>query len=76
MTSQITFRCPQCAQTGTLTLEEFREIGAPHCPDHAVVMVAQQDDVEVTKALGMIMNGVTLLTAKAMSSWPFGRKET
>lgn len=75
MTSQITFRCPQCAHTATLTLEEFRELGAPHCPDHAVALAAEADEVEVTKAVGMIMTGVTVLAAKALS-WPFGRKES
>lgn len=74
-TSHLVFCCPHaptCPHTATLTLEEFRELGAPHCPDHALAMVSQQDDVEVTKAVGMIMNGVTLLAAKAMSGWPFG----
>lgn len=78
--SHLVFCCPHtpaCAHTVTLTLEEFREIGAPLCPVHQVHMQAESQEGRgiVKEAVGMIMNGVTLLTAQAMSTWPFRPKD-
>lgn len=74
MTSQIIFHCstPSCTHTATLTLDEFREVGAPYCPDHQVKMISQSTDEEggAVKAVGLIMTGVTQLVAGAMSSFP------
>jgi hypothetical protein len=70
MSSHIFFGCPHatCPQTATLTLDEFREIGAPLCPDHHLKMVSKQAEGEGTvKAVGMIMTGLTQLAAAAMS---------
>ena len=70
MSSHILFGCPHtpCAQTATLTLDEFREIGAPLCPDHHLKMVSKQAEGEgAVKAVGLIMTGVTQLAAAAMA---------
>ena len=70
--SQIFFACPHapaCSHTATITLDEFREIGAPLCPQHHVHMVAKVEGEEVTSAVGMIMTGVTRIVARAMSTY-------
>ena len=73
MSSHIFFRCPNasCSHAATLTLEEFRELGAPFCPDHQLKMISKQTEEEgAVKAVGMIMTGVTHLVAGAMSYFP------
>lgn len=69
MTSQFFFQCPQCARTETLTLEEFRQVGLPVCPEHHVTMVSSQDEKEltVTQAVAQIFSGVYRLAAVAMT---------
>ncbi len=80
MSSQIFFGCPHapCAHTATLTLDEFRQIGAPYCPEHQIQMVSPQSDggaKKAAEAVGVIMTGVTQLAAVAMSYLPARKKD-
>jgi len=78
MSSHIFFRCshPSCPHTAALSLEEFREIGAPICHDHQLKMVAKPTEEEgAVKAVGLIMSGVTQLAAAAMSHFPRRKDE-
>ena len=70
MTTQIVFGCAHCAQTETLTLEEFRLTGYPICPFHKMRMEAGTKsplpDDEISQAVNDAMRAMTRLTVVAL----------
>lgn len=70
MTTQIIFRCVQCKQTETLSLEEFRLTGYPQCPHHHMRMEADTTtslpNDEISQAVNDAMRAMTRLTVVAL----------
>ena len=78
MTTQIVFHCPQCTQSETLSLEEFRLTGYPLCWNHKIRMEPGIDsplpDDEISQAVNEAMRAMTRLTVVALRAGNSGQK--